>query len=88
MEEGEVVVGRSDYCSLVIDGASVSRLHATFRRVGLGLELCDLESKHGTFVNGEQIHSPRLLQVLNMRLPFFALLLLILLLQYFYYYYC
>ncbi len=56
--EGEVVIGRSSYCSLVLDHDSLSRVHASLRIVGDGIELSDLASSNGTFVNGAAIKGP------------------------------
>jgi pSer/pThr/pTyr-binding forkhead associated (FHA) protein len=51
----EFVIGRSLYCTLVVDDPSVSRLHASFRRAADGCEVLDLGSSNGTFVNGVKI---------------------------------
>jgi pSer/pThr/pTyr-binding forkhead associated (FHA) protein len=51
----EFVIGRSLYCTLVVDDGSVSRLHAALRRVGEEVEVADLGSCNGTFVNGEKL---------------------------------
>src|SRR4051794_14681992 len=56
--EGEVVIGRSSYCSLVLDHETLSRVHASLRVVGDGIELSDLGSSNGTFVNGAGIAAP------------------------------
>lgn len=56
--EGEVVIGRSAYCSLVLDHETLSRVHASLRVVGDGVELRDLGSSNGTFVNGKAIEGP------------------------------
>jgi pSer/pThr/pTyr-binding forkhead associated (FHA) protein len=56
--EGEVVMGRSPYCSLVLDHETLSRVHASLRVVDGGVELSDLGSSNGTFVNGEPIKGP------------------------------
>jgi pSer/pThr/pTyr-binding forkhead associated (FHA) protein len=58
--EGEVVIGRSPYCSLVLDHETLSRLHASFRLVEDGVELSDLGSSNGTFVNGVRLAAPAL----------------------------
>jgi ABC transport system ATP-binding/permease protein len=54
---GEIVIGREDV-DLVLDDAEVSRHHATVRRVGRILEVEDLGSSNGTFVDGERIEGP------------------------------
>jgi pSer/pThr/pTyr-binding forkhead associated (FHA) protein len=56
--DGEVVIGRSSYCSLVLDHESLSRVHASLRIVGDGVELGDLGSSNGTFINGRAIEGP------------------------------
>jgi pSer/pThr/pTyr-binding forkhead associated (FHA) protein len=56
--DGEVVIGRSSYCSLVLDHDSLSRIHASLRIVGDGVELSDLGSSNGTLVNGQAINGP------------------------------
>jgi len=56
--EDEVVIGRSPYCSLVLDQDTLSRLHATLQIAGEDVELTDLESSNGTFLNGERIGAP------------------------------
>jgi pSer/pThr/pTyr-binding forkhead associated (FHA) protein len=56
--EGEVVIGRSSYCSLVLDHETLSRVHASLKVVGDGVELSDLGSSNGTFVNGVAVKGP------------------------------
>ncbi len=56
--EGEVVIGRSSYCSLVLDHETLSRVHASLRVVADGIELSDLGSSNGTFVGGVAITGP------------------------------
>ena len=56
--EGEVVIGRSSYCSLVVEHETLSRVHASLRVAGDGVELSDLGSSNGTFVNGVAISAP------------------------------
>jgi pSer/pThr/pTyr-binding forkhead associated (FHA) protein len=53
--EDELVIGRSPYCSLVLDQDTLSRLHATLKIAGEEVELADLGSSNGTFLNGERI---------------------------------
>jgi FHA domain len=60
--EGEVVIGRSSYCSLVLEHETLSRVHASLRVVGDGVELSDLGSSNGTYVNGVPIKGPTIVR--------------------------
>lgn len=51
----EAVIGRSDYCSIVIAHASVSRLHACITLDADRMSIRDLGSRNGTFVNGTRV---------------------------------
>lgn len=53
--EGVVLLGRSRKCECVIPDPTVSRRHATLRRIGDGWELRDICSLNGTYVNGRRI---------------------------------
>ena len=51
LEAGEVTLGRSSTCDVVLDDEGVSREHARFRIAAKGPhELLDLDSRNGTFV--------------------------------------
>jgi ABC-type multidrug transport system ATPase subunit len=52
---GEVSVGRTSDCSVCLQHASISRLHCKFIRTGQMVEVEDLDSRFGTFVNGSRI---------------------------------
>jgi hypothetical protein len=52
---GQLLVGRSAMCRLVLDDPLVSRQHAEFRLVGKTVYLFDLKSVNGVFVNGRRI---------------------------------
>lgn len=52
---GEVRIGRSPECGLVIDHPSVSRLHAEIQDAAGAWRLRDLGSKNGSFVDGARI---------------------------------
>jgi len=60
--EGEVVIGRSSYCSLVVEHETLSRVHASLKVAGDGVELSDLGSSNGTFVNGAAITAPTIVR--------------------------
>src|SRR5262245_6850823 len=49
------VVGRHTDAHLQLEDAGVSRRHAEFRYTEHGLELKDLHSQNGTFVNGVRV---------------------------------
>lgn len=55
--ESELVVGRED-ADLVIEDAEMSRRHAVLRPVEQGVEIEDLGSMNGTYVDGERISGP------------------------------
>jgi hypothetical protein len=57
--QGDLVVGRED-TDLEIDDAEISRRHAVLRRHADRLQVEDLGSKNGTFVNGDRIEEPTL----------------------------
>jgi pSer/pThr/pTyr-binding forkhead associated (FHA) protein len=47
-------VGRATGADFVVDAALVSRVHCRLTAGATGLEVLDLESTNGTFVNGER----------------------------------
>ena len=52
--EGANRIGKSSQCAtIVIEGSTISRLHAEILVRGNSLEIRDLHSRNGTFVNGE-----------------------------------
>jgi pSer/pThr/pTyr-binding forkhead associated (FHA) protein len=57
LAEGTFLVGRDSSCSLVLTDSSVSRRHAEFTIKGVTLTVRDLNSRNGTFVDGERIHA-------------------------------
>jgi len=57
----ERTIGRATGADFIIDAALVSRVHFRVTAlVGGELEITDLESTNGTYVNGERIESARL----------------------------
>jgi pSer/pThr/pTyr-binding forkhead associated (FHA) protein len=48
-------VGRSPGAEFIVDAALVSRLHCQLTAGATELEVVDLESTNGTFVNGERV---------------------------------
>ncbi len=55
LDRAEFTVGRSSECELHVDDDGVSRRHATFHVKGEKVLVEDLESRNGTFVEGERI---------------------------------
>jgi serine phosphatase RsbU (regulator of sigma subunit) len=49
------VIGRSSECNLSLPQSYVSRNHASITRDGVQFVLEDTNSRHGTFLNGEQV---------------------------------
>ncbi len=58
----EVTVGRGVQCAIRLEDASVSRQHLRIEERAGQHYAIDLESANGTFVNGEPLHAPVLLQ--------------------------
>ena len=56
--EDELIIGRSETCSVFVADRQVSRFHAKITRVEDQVILEDLNSKNGTFYNGEPIDQP------------------------------
>ena len=57
LTQGAVVIGRSSGCDLVIDDSAVSREHARVEVDGDAVVIHDLQSRNGTWVNGERTDS-------------------------------
>ena len=55
--EGELVIGREG-AAVTIEDSELSRRHAAVRPVDGGIEIEDLGSLNGTFVNGQRIDAP------------------------------
>ena len=62
LETDVCTIGRWPTCQIVVHQSIVSRLHARIERAGPHYVLSDAGSVNGTFVNGQQIHEPHLLQ--------------------------
>ncbi len=59
IETEEYVIGRGDECELVLSDRAISRQHARIWHEGDFYYVEDLESKNGTWVNGEALDRPR-----------------------------
>lgn len=53
-----VIIGRSEGCDLVVEGSTVSRRHVEVALRPDGLWIADLESSHGTWLEGARIGAP------------------------------
>lgn len=62
LEKPRLIIGRDDRCDLVIADRQVSRHHARISLEGDGYILTDLGSKNGTFLNGQELEEPHILQ--------------------------
>ena len=58
---GVRTVGRATGADFIVDAPLISRVHCRLTALADGgLEVCDLDSTNGTFINGEQIQTGRL----------------------------
>ena len=53
--EQELTLGRDEACEIVVDDQEASRRHASVRLVEGRAELRDLDSRNGTFVDGQRV---------------------------------
>lgn len=53
-------VGRATRADFIVDAALVSRLHCRITASEAALEVVDLKSTNGTFVNGKRVHKATL----------------------------
>lgn len=58
--EGRMVIGRGKDCDIVLEVGEVSRRHASLEVAADGLEIRDLDSSNGTYINGERIRKATL----------------------------
>lgn len=56
----EMSAGRSPETAIFLDDITVSRVHATFKRSGVGWQLVDQGSLNGTYVNRDRVDSVEL----------------------------
>ncbi|HEX7432863.1 MAG TPA: FHA domain-containing protein [Anaerolineaceae bacterium] len=57
-----LVIGRDGSCEIVVQDRQVSRYHARLMPSSEGVILEDLDSKNGTFVNGQRINESMVMQ--------------------------
>ncbi len=55
LDRGHILIGRDELCDIRLDSRSVSRHHALVLNSSNGVNLLDLGSTNGTFVNGRQV---------------------------------
>jgi len=55
LDKPTMLIGRGNDCDIVVNDRQVSRHHAQIVRDGDGYKLVDLNSKNGTFLNGQQL---------------------------------
>jgi transcriptional regulator with GAF, ATPase, and Fis domain len=60
LTDAEITIGRDPANSLSIGDLSLSRRHCVVARSGDGYTLCDLDSRNGTFVNGQVVSEKQL----------------------------
>lgn len=58
--DSSIVFGRDRHCDCCIAGLKISRFHSIFSMTPDGLDVVDLGSTNGTFVNGEKVDRFRL----------------------------
>ncbi len=58
---GKLEVGRDLACQIMIPDRQVSRFHARLTVLAEGVSLEDLGSKNGTFLNGQKITKPEII---------------------------
>ena len=59
--DAECIIGRAPDCTISIPDGSISSRHARVSRSPEGFTIEDLQSRNGTFVNGDKVDKPRLL---------------------------
>ncbi|MBA3431687.1 MAG: FHA domain-containing protein, partial [Actinobacteria bacterium] len=60
--DGELTIGRAEKCSVVLDDAYVSQMHARIFQRGDGLMVEDMGSTNGTYLNRRRLTAPAELQ--------------------------
>jgi hypothetical protein len=62
LQRAVIVIGRDADCEVVIDDRQASRHHARIAQTEDGYVLEDLDSKNGTFLNGQPLTTPTVLK--------------------------
>jgi pSer/pThr/pTyr-binding forkhead associated (FHA) protein len=58
---GELKIGRDEICEVIIPDRQVSRVHGRLKVEDQAIQYEDLESKNGSFINGNQVTKPVIL---------------------------
>jgi len=61
--DGKYVIGRNAACDIVVFDKQVSRRHCEFFKRGRYQTVEDLNSRHGTYVNGKQITKREIIEL-------------------------
>ena len=61
IDDAQCMLGRASNCAVVVPFAFVSRIHSRIRLVEGHFQIFDGQSVNGTFVNGERVHRPHVL---------------------------
>lgn len=61
IDTDKLIIGRADDCDITVDNLAVSRHHAIIEKAEGVFTIKDLDSNNGTFVNGQRIGSPTVL---------------------------
>ena len=77
LDEDEITVGRDPRADILLDGSTVSRQHAVFRRVNGQFFVVDAGSLNGTYVNRQRVDQATLknsdeIMIGKFRLVFFT----------------
>jgi hypothetical protein len=62
VDQPALLLGRDEQCDVIIPDRQVSRHHARIHLEGERYVIEDMGSKNGTFVNGQELHEPYVLQ--------------------------
>ncbi len=62
IDRDELIMGRADGCDILLPDRQVSRQHARIRQQDGQIIIEDLKSKNGTWVNGQELTEPHVLQ--------------------------
>jgi phosphoserine phosphatase RsbU/P len=79
LDRATTVLGRHPECDVILDAGAVSRQHARIIRAGDILQVEDLKSRNGTYVNGRLINGPTglsdgdLIRICDLEFSFHAL---------------